>query len=190
MDGHLFHIEEHLNRIEASSKWLWNAKPNLKHLEAELNALPKEGLQKCKVFYNQESYCIDCQVYKKRELQHLYLVHDYTIKYSVKYTDRHCFLKHTNLLSNKKDILIVQHERLTDASYANIILWNGKEWHTPSNPLLLGIKRKTLLKEKVIQERNIHWKELDKYEKIGLINAMLDIGDAELSIESIRTMDS
>jgi 4-amino-4-deoxychorismate lyase len=71
----------------------------------------------------------------------------------------------------------VQHGFITDASSANIILYDGKNWMTPKKPLLRGTKRQILLERETIFEIDISMSQLDRFKYAAIINAMLDIGD-------------
>ena len=63
---------------------------------------------------------------------------------------------------------------MTDASYSNIILFDGKNWITPETYLLNGVKRQFLLHQKVIKEAKVTIDNLHNFSKIALINAMRD----------------
>ena len=84
------------------------------------------------------------------------------------------------------DIIIVKDGLITDASYANLIFWDGENWFTPNTPLLKGVQREKLLKDGLIQEKEIKPSDLASYQKVALINAMLDFKDKiELSIDHV-----
>lgn len=84
-----------------------------------------------------------------------------------------------------EELIIVKNGIITDTSYANLVFYNGKEWHTPSRPLLQGTKRQKLIDEGKIKEREIRVHDLKKFTKCSLINAMLDIGEIELPVNKI-----
>jgi 4-amino-4-deoxychorismate lyase len=57
---------------------------------------------------------------------------------------------------------------------------------TPASPLLRGTKRQLLLERGVIQEEDITVNNLKQFQKVGFINAMIDIGTIPpLGIEQI-----
>lgn len=185
LDHDVFHLEQHVTRMKKTSKDLFRKEIYFPLLTSDIEKQCRHGLQKCKVFYNKDKYRIECEPYMKRDIKKLIVVMDNEIEYRYKYTDRACFLKHTNRLSFKDDILLVKSNRLRDTSYSNVALWNGKEWHTPLHPLFHGIKRTILLQKGNIKEQDILLDDLNKYKKISLINAMLDLGDMELNIENV-----
>ncbi len=92
-----------------------------------------------------------------------------------------------NELANKLaiDILIVKNGLITDTSYSNIILYDGKEWFAPKSFILNGVKRQFLLNTGKIKEIKIALEDLKNFEKISLINAMLEPQDIEIGIENI-----
>jgi 4-amino-4-deoxychorismate lyase len=143
------------------------------------------GIYKCRIVYAQTVQQVELLPYIPKRIQTLRLVHDDTIQYKHKYLDRLCFEK---LLQSAQadDILVVQHGFITDVSFANVVLYDGKNWVTPARPLLCGIKRQILLERRVIQERKIALNDLQQFKHAALINAMLDIGDIPfISTENI-----
>ena len=82
---------------------------------------------------------------------------------------------HTSLKKKEADdILIIKNELVTDTSIANIAFFDGKKWLTPKTPLLKGVTRTRLLDNSEIFEADIHFRELKKYKKVALLNAMID----------------
>jgi len=178
-------FESHLERMERTSIFLWNKPLNFPLLKEEIEAKTGKGLQKCRVSYSNENYLIDSMPYTKRTIQKLHLIQDNDISYSCKMSDRNCFNIYTQGLKSDEDILIVKNNLLTDSSYSNIALWNGNEWHTPATPLLKGTKREHLMKQGILKEVTISTNHLDQYSKISLINAMLELGETEIDMQSI-----
>ena len=94
-------------------------------------------------------------------------------------------LENVNKNESAIDILIVKNGLITDTSYSNIILYNGKEWFTPKSFILNGVKRQYLLNTGKVKEIKITLENLKNFEKISLINAMLEPQDIEIGIENI-----
>ena len=84
-------------------------------------------------------------------------------------------------------MIFLRDKKVTDASYANLIFFDGSQWLTPTTFLLNGTCRKRLLNEGKIREMPIYEKDIASFECIGLINAMLDIGDLSLPISVFTT---
>jgi 4-amino-4-deoxychorismate lyase len=88
----------------------------------------------------------------------------------------------------ENEAVIIKNNRITDTTYANLALWNGSEWHTPLYPLLKGTKRQLLLQSNQIVEQDILVTDLMRYQKVSLINAMLELGELEIMIGRIRPL--
>jgi 4-amino-4-deoxychorismate lyase len=137
----------------------------------------KNGLYKCRIVYNKNIAKIEFIPHQIREIKTLKLVTDNDISYKYKTEDRKNLKRLYIKRENCDDILIVKNGCLTDSYTANIILFNGSEWHTPDTPLLCGTQREKLIKEKKISICRITVSDLVKYQKIGLINAMQNMED-------------
>jgi 4-amino-4-deoxychorismate lyase len=75
------------------------------------------------------------------------------------------------------EILITRNGLITDTSYSNVVFGQGEQYFTPESTLLNGTKRQKLLQEGKITEKRIDRNSLIEYDRIYLINAMLDITD-------------
>jgi 4-amino-4-deoxychorismate lyase len=80
--------------------------------------------------------------------------------------------------------LIVKNGFITDTSSANILFYDGRDWVTPSTPLLMGTCREKLLRGGKIREENIKRDDIYKFKHFRLINAM--IGENLLPIPIIN----
>ena len=126
-----------------------------------------------------------CQIYLPADIGRLKLVHADQLDYSYKFSNRQGIEKLMRGVPANTDILIVKNGYLTDSSYANILLWDGKVWWTPDTPLLRGTQRAELLKKGLISEKRIPAHSVVKYQKIRLVNAMLSFDEApEIEIGS------
>ncbi len=145
-----------------------------------------EQIQKCRVSYSAKIEKIEFETYNRRRIKTLKIIIDNDIEYSYKYSDRN---KLNNLLSQKgncDEILIVKNGLITDTSFSNIIFFDGKNFVTPSLPLLKGTMRQKLLDTGKISEENIRLSDLKSFQSAYLINAMLDLDDAtDIKIEDI-----
>lgn len=137
---------------------------------------PRDGLYRCRLVYN--PFKIEIEVtyheYKKRDISSLKIMHDDTIEYSMKHTNRDALDRLFALKCECSDILIVKNSLITDTTIANIAFFDGSRWLTPASPLLRGTTRQRLLAEGKIFEEEIFVKDLDKFSKVALMNAMID----------------
>lgn len=134
---------------------------------------------KCRVLYGKEIESIEFQPYAIRPVKSLKLVDGGSIDYHLKYENR---IELAALLTQKgeaDDILIVKNGCITDTSYANIALFDGKQWFTPDTYLLNGTKRQHLLFKGILQEKQIKVNDLQYYTSIKPINALLDFEETE-----------
>lgn len=178
----LQHVSFHNERMNRSRLELFGCKDELNLADQiEIPTDITNECYTCKVIYSDNIKDVEFRKYTRRNVAKLRLVKKDEIDYSYKYLDR----KALNALVGKhcddesEDILIIKDGRVTDTSYSNVALFDGKEWHTPKFPLLKGTKRAKLLYDKRIVEKDIMVYELENYEQILLINAMLEFDPRE-----------
>lgn len=162
--------------------------PHCPILKLEEFIVPTLGMEvtKCRIVYDINGIQdVSYTPYTMRKVSSLQLVHAETIDYTYKSTNRE---ELNDLFSKRRlcdEVLIVKQGLLTDTSIANIALFDGKDWLTPSYPLLEGTKRAELLEKGFIREKEIKCEELSSFSSIRLFNAMIEWGVLELSIEEI-----
>jgi 4-amino-4-deoxychorismate lyase len=137
------------------------------------------GIYKCRIVYAKTVEHVEFERYTLQRICTLQIVEDDTIQYSHKYLDRSC-IESLKRSGDADDILLVKNGFVSDVSFANIAFYNGKNWTTPSNPLLNGTKRQLLIKTGVIREEEIRCGDLDRFTHAALINAMLDLYDSPI----------
>ncbi len=150
----------------------------------------KNTIYKCRVFYDYEIHRIEFVEYERKNIKKLISVNADEISYKYKFTDRSAIdkLKQKNTNSAEEDILIIKNGFVTDASFSNVLFYDGKDWFTPKECLLPGTQRAKLLSEKRVIERSIKTSDLYTYKNIKLINAMVEFKDATvLPIDVIKT---
>jgi 4-amino-4-deoxychorismate lyase len=174
-NGKLFNIEWHNRRFNNARKTCFNIENEIdlnKTVSIPENA--KSGLFRCRITYSKNIDKIEFIPHQFREIKNLKLVEDNSIDYRFKYSNRKTLDNLFAKRGNCDDILIIKNGLVTDTSTANIIFYDGKKWWTPDSPLLRGTQRAKLLSEKKIFKCRITLDNLNKFEKIGLINAMWD----------------
>lgn len=145
-----------------------------------------DEVYKCRVVYSKAKIeKIEFIPYVKRKIKSLKIIEDEGIDYTYKYINR----DHLNRLFEQReecdDIIIVKGGYVTDAYSSNIALHTGKVWHTPSTPLLKGTKRQFLLETGKLHEEKVKKEDIGKYEKVSLINAMIDLEEICIYRDSI-----
>ncbi len=154
-------------------------------LSAILPPLDLVTRHKIRIAYDANGFSISLSEYHIRPIGKIQLVFDNNIEYHLKNTDRNSL----GVLYAKRgiadDILIIKNGLVTDSYYANPAFWDGKEWLVPNSYLLNGVKRQYLLTKNKVREIEIREEDIASFEKVSLINAMLDLGDIEVNTAHI-----
>jgi 4-amino-4-deoxychorismate lyase len=115
---------------------------------------------------------IEKEIYNKKTIQTVSIHLAAKEEYQFKFTDRN-WLNEALKKSGTDEIIIVQNNIIKDGNYANLVFFNGIEWHTPKHPLLLGTHRARLIEQNKIIEKNITLTDLGNYSSLKFINAMM-----------------
>lgn len=185
-DGKVHLLEYHQARLEQSFLKLFNRKCswNLKNI---LPNIPKTGLQKLRFLYNETAYYIEVLLYEPREIKTLKLIEIGDYSYTHKWTDRSEIDAAFAQRGNCDDVLMTRKGYLTDTSYCNVILFDGKRWLTPEKPLFDGVQRQFLMDQKKISPQQIRVSELHNFQSFILVNAMIPMTpNCFVSIEGIQ----
>lgn len=147
----------------------------------------KTGLYKCRVLYSEQIERIEFLPHEYRTIQCLQVVKEDAIDYAYKYADRKKLSELFSLRGKCDDILIVKNNCITDSYTANVVFFDGNGWWTPDTPLLSGTQRARLISEGQLKVCRITPDDLEKYSKVGLINAMQDLENMPVfNVENIR----
>ncbi len=165
-------------------------KNNPHDLSELIQTVPESGLYKFRVVYDEDIQEITSERYLAKPIRTLELVEGSGIDYSFKYEDRSALDELYHSRSRGDDIIIVQNGLITDSYYANLAFWDGERWVTPTNPLLKGTRRQFLLNAGTLYEQEITVEQPGIYQKMCLINAMIDLGEVEIDIAMIKTPSS
>jgi len=149
----------------------------------DLIKVPEEmrrGTVRCNVFYTTEILEITFTHYVRRHVKSLKTVDAGSLDYHLKFADRSGLQALFEMRGECDDIMIVKDGLITDASMANLIFFDGLNWHTPAKPLLEGSCRARLLAEGRITTADIRVGDLSLYLGCKLINAMRDPEQEEI----------
>ncbi len=186
VDGIMKNLEYHNARMNKSRYELFGCSDTINIGDIiTVHHYAKTGIWKIRVHYDATINNIEYELYKRKSIQSLKLLYDDTIDYSFKYADRSHLTRLFEQRGTADDILIIKNGCVTDSSSANVAFFDGKQWFTPTTPLLPGTKRAKLLDEGIIKERYITVDDISSFTHISLINAFLDIGDIILPTLSI-----
>ena len=171
LDGELLHIEYHQQRYERT---LYSCGIREFYSLANILHPPQKGLYRCRVVYGVDGeFTQSYHTYTKRKIETLKLVES-DIVYDRKYADREALETLFEKREACDDIIIVKEGLIRDTTIANLAFFNGAEWFTPRQPLLKGTTRQRLLESGFLKELDIDVASLSGFEKIALMNAMVD----------------
>lgn len=181
--GEVKHAAFHNRRLNDTRRNRWGCGVHPLRVEDYITPAPYKERTRCRLTYGREVAQVEYFPYHRREVHTLRLVEADEVSYAYKYADR----TPLDLLFDRRDtaddVLIVRRGLLTDTSIANIaLLSDDGQWYTPLHPLLPGTHRRRLLESGLLLERDIPARELCRYRKLRLFNAMLHWGEIELHI--------
>lgn len=169
-------IDAHIRRMHLTAEYFRFDAPELPDLEELLTPGMENIKVKCSIHYYNEISSISFERYIPKVINSLKLVNA-SPDYAFKFSDRRELNNLLNLREECEEVLIVRNGYITDTTYSNVVMQKGDVLHTPHNPILNGTKRQKLLQEGTISEKVIRKESLKEYNRIYLINAMLDLED-------------
>lgn len=190
VNGDFLNLDAHLQRMnDTMLKFFKQTKPIAS--EELLLAKTLENLDstcfKCRIIYGENIRSIAFEKYIRRKINSLQILEDNDIDYSYKFENRKNILSLLEKKGGCDDIIIAKNGFITDSSYSNLVFQNKQGLFTPSSFLLNGTKRQLLLKQSKIKETIISLNQLSLYDKVFLINAMIDIEDkVYVEVKDIR----
>ena len=180
--GKALNLKYHNDRMNRTRRAFWGNTIEEYQLENWVCPEGRETCTRCRVLYGMYINKVEYFPYQVREVQSLKLVECDEAYYRYKSVDRSLLNRLFNQRGTADDVLVVRHGFITDTTIANVALYDGENWYTPSHPLLKGTRRQGLLDEGKISERDIQVKDIARYQKIRLFNAMIPFGRIELEI--------
>ena len=186
-DGIIQNLNYHQDRLNRSMDELFPSAGKIDLMrEISIPENCKSGIYKVRVLYGETIDKIEIESYIFRSIKSLRVVHHETVNYNLKYSDRQILQQLFAQRGDCDDIIIVKNGLVTDSFAANLIFFDGEKWVTPTTPLLKGTKRQFLLDEGIIVEKEISEENIRSYQKVGLINAMIDFEEMhEVLVERV-----
>ncbi len=172
----LYNLAYHNQRMQQSRNDLLGVETEVNLAEAiQIPDWVEEGLYRCRVSYRTEIAKIEFFPYQAKHPGRIALIEAKSVVYPYKYEDRSGFQQLLEQNPDADDVIILHDGNLTDATYANVALFDGTDWLTPQSPLLKGTKRQLLLDSGVLKEAVITVDDLASFRQLALINAMRDL---------------
>jgi 4-amino-4-deoxychorismate lyase len=150
------------------------------------SAIPQNGIFKCRLVYSQDVHLLEFVPYERREIRTLKLVETDLESFDYKNEDRTGLNAAFAKRDGCDDVLLIKNGLLTDTSYCNIAISDGKNWFTPRIPLLYGVNRAELLSNVKLVEKDISVGDLKNYRQIALFNAMIEFGELVLDVDCLK----
>lgn len=187
LDGQFAHLDYHQRRMDQTIKKFFEQE-NVIHLKEYLarQSFLTEGLFKCRIVYNKTILSVEFLPYTIKPVRSLKVVHADAIEYAYKFDARDKLLELYNQRGQHDEIIIVKSNRVTDASYANLVFFDGTNWITPTACLLEGTMRQILIDQRKIMAAQISLSDITNFEKVKLINSMLGFEGPEIPVSQIE----
>jgi 4-amino-4-deoxychorismate lyase len=181
-DGELRNLGLHQRRLKLTqlAHFGFSVRIDLK-TQLERRSLPAVGVFKVRVTYGREIESIEVEPYTRHRVQRIELVEAESLDYRFKYADRRLIDALRHEVGPGAQPVVVQRGLLTDATYANICVFDGERWLTPVRPLLEGTARAAALAAGQVQAAAISVTDFraGRYQKMKLINCMTLFDEAE-----------
>ena len=169
-EGEAQNLSYHQARCDYSRQTLFNATNSLDL--ASIIQAPQKGLFRCRIVYAEEVHSIEYLPYIEKNIQTLKIVSS-ILNYNFKYANRDALDTLLFANANVDEVIIEKKGFLCDTTIANIAFFDGKQWFTPTHPLLKGTMRQKLLDEGFLETKKIKKDNLSDYSQVALINAMI-----------------
>jgi 4-amino-4-deoxychorismate lyase len=186
-DGAVCRLKFHQDRVNKAFEIHYPDEEPINLLE-QINqyGIPQKGIFKCRVLYDSYVELVEFTPYVRRKIRTLKLVETTIESLAYKPENRSEYDAAFAQRGECDDVLLVKNGFLTDTSYCNIALFDGKNWYTPRIPLLYGTNRAHLISEGKLIEKDIKPAELVNFQNICLFNAMIEFGEINLEISAIH----
>lgn len=186
VDGHICNLAYHQQRMNKTRLEVFGQPTPLLLNDVFKGIKAPSGLAKLRFVYDEAGiHDISCTPYTRKNIHFLRLVTANDIDYRYKSVDRSALNQLKEKQGDCDEILIIRNKHITDTSYTNVALYDGKQWFTPSTPLLQGTMRQSLLDGGLLQERELLVSDLPNYKQISLFNAMMELGELVLPVNKI-----
>jgi 4-amino-4-deoxychorismate lyase len=144
------------------------------------------GEFKCRFLYSKEDCHIEIQPYVRRDIRTIKIIHTtIDLDYSSKRIDRKELDYYYSMKGDSDEIIMVKDNLITDGYYYNLVFENDGAFYTPTEPLLRGVMRQSLIDAGEIIPIPIHINDLYNYQRVHLINALNPLGQHILDINQI-----
>lgn len=184
--GKIWNLPYHQQRLNRTMAHFWPEVTAIDLEEIHKEAPLTKEKTKVRVVYDKDGVKdVSFAEYHPLNIHSLRLVACDDIDYSYKSADRSQLQKLKEQRGDCDEIIIVKDGLLTDTSYSNIALFDGEHWYTPKHPLLKGTMRQSLMDQGLLVEKDVRANDIQNFQKVSLLNAMMPLGFLEVNTEKI-----
>ena len=170
-DGKAQHLDFHQMRVnETFEQFFPEWEPFHVQEEIEKIELPKEGIYRLRITYNEDPQSIEILPYEGKIVKTFALVDSGEIDYGFKWAERGFFQHILDAHPEADEVIFHKDGIIQDCTFANLAFLKDGIWYTPEAPMHWGTTRARLLVEEQVEETDILVDELGQYERICLIN--------------------
>lgn len=190
--GRPWRLERHHERMRRSAGELGFSAPSWNELRETIDRLlrerilPDPGRYKVRLIYRERVLREETERYTLPRPLSAVVVEAGDLSYSQKLADRAALNALQATVGPRAVVIFARDRLLTDCLYANLLFDDGRRWLTPRRPLLSGVMRGELLDRGCVEEADIAAAELHRFERVALINAMIDPGDVTVPVGSVE----
>jgi 4-amino-4-deoxychorismate lyase len=188
IDGIPQNLEWHNLRMSKSSELLNGIKLFLEINDFNIPEIFRKGIVKCRITYSNRIETIEYEQYLIKNVNSFKIIFNDKIDYSHKFADRSQLIKLYEMRVECDDIIIIKNGLVTDSFYANLCFEKNGELFTPAKPLLNGTKRQKLINEKRIIPIDITPDSISAFNKIHLLNSMIDLFDYDITVTTDKKL--
>ncbi len=174
-NGRLQNLRHHQQRLERSQRQVLGLRKFLTLEDITVPPEARSGLYKCRVLYREEWEKVEFLPYSIRPVRSLRLMPAEGLSYDFKYAAREAIQQLFEKRAGADDVLFTRKGLITDTSYANVALFDGRRWYTPRQPLLAGTRRAALIAAGKLALADISATGLAAFKELRLINAMMGL---------------
>ncbi len=187
LDGNFYNLDYHQGRMDHTMLQFFGHKGDIRlaHFLTQ-QSFQESGLFKCRIVYDKTILSVEFLPYTIKPVRSLKVVHAHSIEYAYKFEARDQLLELYNQRGLQDEIIIVENNLIMDASYANLVFFDGATWITPTSYLLNGTMRQILIDQRKIKTAQISLSDITNFEKVKLINSMLGFEGPEIPTSQIE----
>jgi 4-amino-4-deoxychorismate lyase len=177
LHGEYLNLEWHAIRIDRTLRHFFGKPFVHSSLKDFLPFASRERLQKCTLIYSDSLLTAKLSSYMLPAIKSMGIVSVNKLDFSYKMEDRSELIK-IREFAGTDEVIIVKNDFVTNASTANLVFKDQEgAFFTPLHYIHSGTKRQFYLKEKIMTTYPIKAADIQNYQTVYIINAMIDLED-------------